>query len=450
MVALLNEQSWRTDVWGFLSDGIIIQFFHLHRPNGISIGDDPVKFHECQVVQLVGEGAALLVKMHSVNPEELGFKPMKLCVTSTASQQKTNVVELTHLLGKGASAEVYQFLLDDQPTLAKIFKSPQANDEARKKLCQAESDMLSHLQERCPELVASGRVTSVVTGYSAALDQKDPSYVLLLRPVGLQFACTAQEHLRASEPDLWGQSFYTPVFSCWGDNLSEAVSIIKTVHSAGLLHRDLTLGNIFRKTDSVLPLPAVSASSSSTSSSSELATAHIAIQPVAPSSPSSATASTSEKKTSTFVNDWGCAIKQHNSEIFQGSTEHASFRILEKLLMARDIRIESKPEDDLHSLVCCAFHATCPLQYDLYLRPNRTVHSIIVFWNRVAACEPWKTLFAMAAACNYDGLAKAFRKIVPIFPPLFGAVPTLRTISERDEDQEDHTTRRAKRSSAYS
>lgn len=341
--------------------------------------------------------------LHEASLLELGYSPLKLQLKSSAGEQEE--IELSHLLGRGAAAEVYQITLGGQPTLVKVFNSPRATEAVRKELCETEEKMLKLLKERCLSLVASGQITSIVEGYSAEVIGCESS-ALLLRPVGQQFACTVQEHLRASQPEVWAESFYPPVCRCLGEDLAQAVLILKVVHKAGIVHRDLTLGNMFRGERKALPpVPAPSAAA--------------AAAPAAPTTPSA-----EGKRSSSFltlVNDWGCAqdikIRQtRSSAVFQGSVWHASFSVLNGL-QSRSYPIQFMPKDDLHSLVCCAFHAACPLQYELYLKREQfsTEESVQSFWTAVAASEPWKTLFSLAQGEKYDELARSFRELVPVF-----------------------------------
>ena len=207
LLCLLPDRGY---VVGFLTDGIVIQFFRLYR--------DPQLLEHSEVEKLTTTGGQMLVSMLYTKPEMLGANVLSISVSeSTPNGQKLeHSVVLSSYLGHGASAVVWEARYGDKSVVAKVFFAATKGDCSREEENLTRVGEIADLHGRVPSLVAGG-------------DQ-----LLLLEPVGEPFAAGAMELVNGPKRVPLAEHF------------EQLLEILRVAHKdAGLVHRDLAPQNFF-------------------------------------------------------------------------------------------------------------------------------------------------------------------------------------------------------------
>jgi hypothetical protein len=315
-----DYQQHRVQVTGFLSDGYLIQFFLLENHN------NNLKLWETPVYLLNGEGGEYLIGLLSTVPSQLGMQ--------SPLQVNNQEVFLNKVLGLGGSSVVYEGTYNNKTVVVKHFR-PNNNNK-----------LISEVNN----LKLVEKLGDNVTKHLYTTDDKS---ALLLSPVGIQLASILDDYKNTNK--IVANSFI----------FNNVISILEKVHKIQLVHRDITLSNIFilEKEDSGV------------------------------------------KSKLVFLNDWGCAVPMGVQTTFSGSLQFAPDRVLKLMLSLNDlvIQYEPRPEDDLEMLVKCLSSRINP-EFERWRTVPSTVSGIkklFEFWQQQLSPNFWKNMLHLAQQLDY-------------------------------------------------
>jgi len=191
----------RNFVYGFLSDGNIIQFFEG------SIKEDSFIVKESPVELLNQRGGKQLMWLLHADPHQLGF------ITHSIVYKGINV-KVNGALGRGGFSIAYIGVFEGEKIVAKLYIG------GEKKHSTNEANILQKIQTLCPYVPQ-------IIGFS------DDYKALLMKPVAIAFSDSRVKKKNADVVELRSE------------HLVHLVEVLQLVHKLGIVHRDIKPANFF-------------------------------------------------------------------------------------------------------------------------------------------------------------------------------------------------------------